>query len=252
VAGFACLSAAMDIATAGMHRLFLKRSRLQVRGETCDRLGLRKRLAHEARRLRKAKDARAPQATRHWQMLEKRGVFRKMPKKRLRKPTHWASSDTYKTLLLLPILFLLMMAYLLVNAFYAWSYRNGARNYWMEYVAATNNWPPSRVSGGRRPKESDRPLLDEFSKEGKERLRGYAFVQVRHLEVNAKDDPKRSDSPVCGWMMQGSGNVLVLLNASGLLVLNFADTPFRWSSVPHDACSAKALEQTGSPEVGEN
>ncbi|MGJ7614124.1 MULTISPECIES: hypothetical protein [unclassified Variovorax] len=242
VAGFACLSAAMDIATAGMRRLLLERSRLQLRGEACDRLGLRKRMAREARRLRKAKDARALQATRHWQMLEKRGVFRKAPKKSLRKPTHWASSDAYKSLLLLPILFLLMMAYLLVNAFYAWSYRNGARSYWMEYAAATNNWPPSRVAGGWKPKETDRVLLEELAKGGRERLREYAYVHVRRLEADPKDDPRSSDQPICGWMMQASGNVLVLLNASGLLVVNFSDSPYRWSSVPHDACATKSLE----------
>jgi hypothetical protein len=236
VAGFACLSAVMDITTAAMRRHFLERSRLRIRGESCDQLGLRKRLALEARRLRKEKDARAQQATRHWHILEKRGMFRRAPKKSLQKASHWVSSDVYKSLLLLPILYLLMMAYLLVNAFYAWSHRNGAKNYWMEHIAATSNWPPSRGAGGWIPKDSDRPLLEELSNEGKMRLREYSYVQVKDLE----DQQKNVESPMCGWMIQATGNVLVLLNSSGLLILNFADSPFRWTTVSPDACGVES------------
>jgi hypothetical protein len=47
-------------------------------------------------------------------------------------------------------------------------------------------------------------------------------------------------APWTGWMVQGTGGQVVILNEHGLRALNFGDAPFGWVSTSPDACSADA------------
>lgn len=223
--------AAIEGTSAWLIRRVQKCSHLRGRGESLDRLNLRKRWAKKARALRLTKHEDARLATEHWRMLGWRGSkrFAKNAKsiRKFRLP-HGVEFN----LLLIALLIFGFCIYSLIHLFYADSHTRGYRDYCLEHLAATQQWPNSGTPKGWQHKPNWPAVTPELIADGRTRLKGYAFVRVSEL------GKEKERTVLCGWLIQGAASQLVLLGQEGLQVVTFADVPFQWQHTTPEECNA--------------
>lgn len=65
---------------------------------------------------------------------------------------------------------------------------------------------------------------------GRAQLGRYPFVQLSSKEAEA--GVKR----VCGWLVQASGGQVLMLTVDGLVMKNFGDGAFDWTTESPDQC----------------
>lgn len=212
---------------------WLYRSARSDRGEGWDRLGLRKRWAHRARELRLQRHPDAKKASENWRTLGRRGR-RNLVRAKVQGRESEASSSSVLSVLLILMLVLGFCVHFLVNFVYGVSYRQGYRSYWLEHIAATEGAPIGRSPKGWGEKSLSFEVTAEMKAEGRANLQSYAYVQVSVLGSD-----KAAEPAICGWLVQGTGSQLILLNKEGLQVLTFADLPFKWRSIAPDQCEPR-------------
>lgn len=138
------------------------------------------------------------------------------------------------SVLLILMLVLGFCVHFLVNFVYGVSYRQGYRSYWLEHIAATEGAPIERSPKSWGEKSPSFEVTAEMKAEGRASLKGYAYVQVSVLGSD-----KAAEPAICGWLVQGTGSQLILLNKEGLQVLTFADLPFQWRSIAPGQCEPR-------------
>lgn len=203
------------------------------RKESFDQLGLRKRWAYRVRDLRRQKSPDAKLAAEHWRVLGPRGREYPVNIKSMPAPTRKIKIplDLVVGLLVILLLIVGLFVYLLIVFFYDSAYRQGRKDFILEYIAATDHLPEVRAPKDWRERSINFEITEQIKLEGRSRLKEYAYVQVTGLK-NASD----SQATICGWLIQGAGSQLLLLNREDLRMVTFADSPFQWRSVSPDKC----------------
>lgn len=209
-----------------------RRLELKERGESFDRLGLRKRFASAARNARRS-NVHAEAATARWRLLGKRGVFRRQKLSGTVSPMTRALAVAATGVLMFVMLGMVYVvgAYTLVIK----QYENGKLRFRMEYLAATGHLPPPRQVGPgarsvRADKASDMPTTAQI-KQSEIALRDYRLVQLFSLG----DDVARRPLD-CGWLIQNSGSKVLILGSTGLHMRDFGDHGFAWDFINEPTC----------------
>jgi hypothetical protein len=237
VVGVALYFAVVDIASGRLSRVSKAWARIQARGETMDRLNLRKRWAWEARRARLGHEASSLEATQRWMVLGKRGAYRVVKPRSL--ANKWQPSSVLASCIAVFLLLLAILAFYLLGALLLFElpYNAGMQSFRAQYLAATGREVPQRhltswkLAGRNR---SFVNLDDTVVANGRNQLVRYAFVRVTSKALDADEDP------LCGWLVQGSGNQLLLLTTEGLVMKNFGDIAFGWKTEVPGGCPSKS------------
>jgi len=205
--------------------------RLRARGETLDRLGLRKRWAQEAWQARHMHDIAAIGAMERWRFLGKRGACR--VRAALRPGERWQLSKPM-TLGLVAVGVLISMFGLYVAVIvllYERPYRIGADQFRKQYVAATGRQAPARrPPGWRMTGQSPTKVDDAYVSSGREQLGGYPYVRL------SSNGAGGSNARICGWLVQAAEGRVLLLTSDGLLMKNFGDGAFEWDTQSPGGC----------------
>jgi hypothetical protein len=197
------------------------KDRLRRRGESCNRLALRKRFVHRARATRLGQLPTAQLETARWKTLGKRGRFRKA----LRTPGaagRTPLSLRTRAVLVAICLFYVFCLYLgAVLTLFIPAYQDGADKFRALHVAVTGRFPHARQLKGwssSQPDASRGEPIESWIAKGRAELAGVAYVRV---ESEAATDK----SPLCGWLLNEAENRLLLLTTSGLVMKSFGDHP---------------------------
>jgi hypothetical protein len=225
----------LEVTSGRLNRYVTKWLRLRQRGEPCDRVALRRRWAEAARSsaLRKTDDAVEWRA--RWRVLGKRGRFRRPTAIR---PSRSGQLSPVAASALIAALCLIVLScsYILGAIFlYVQPYNAGARSFRAEYVAATGRPPPVLVvdaDGTVTNTGEVSTILPSEVEGGRQRLLAYPYV-----EVTGDFGGPQKPAVLCGWLVEGTGNQLLLLTRAGLFWQNFGDQPFSWKRRPAGMCS---------------
>ena len=151
-----------------------------------------------------------------------------------------AAERTEAALYVLAIAVLLLAASAFIfgnTVLFAEPYSEGANSFRGQFLAATGHAAPRRgfaKVGGRQviaSIASNAPLADAFAV-GLRELEGYAYVEVSSMKDGGANDPR-----VCGWLVQSSGNQILLLTVEGISMTYFGDSAFAWRMVDPESCS---------------
>ena len=135
-------------------------------------------------------------------------------------------------------LMLVASAFVLGNTLlFAEPYAQGASSFRNQFLAATGHAAPRRVIpsvGGPQgiAKTASNAAPTDSLASGLQELGGYAFVEVSSTKDGGSSDPR-----VCGWLVQASGNQLLLLTIEGISMTNFGDGAFAWQLVDPESCA---------------
>lgn len=239
VIGLALYLMALDMASGRFSKASDAWSRFRARGESLDGLGLRKRWAWEARLARRGHLASAEASSLRWRVLGKRGANRVHSKafaKNLSKPSSVIVGGIAVLWLLLITLGLYVAgAVLLVQH----PYNIGAQSFREQYFAATDREAPARhyvawKSKGYRPVRTSAMAASR----GRTQLSGYPYIQLFYREGDS------AEKRLCGWLVQASGGVVLMLTSEGLVMKNFGDGAFQWKTESPDSCDGTIAAQS--------
>lgn len=227
----------LSLLSAALSNLSAKVKYLNERGETVWSRCKRCFRVRVARRARQSRRSNAALATSHWRALGKKGDLRRQIVK--------AKKSPYQPPL--GIVVILLSAVGLMAATFAYAglllllyrtpYLNALRAFHEQHLAASGQEAPMRQLPSwaqvRRPLsqvERDQAIL-----RGQQQLAAYPFVRVTS-KGTGEGGSAESD---CGWLVQASGGMLVLLTSQGLLVKNFGDAGFAWQPQLAGSCPQK-------------
>ncbi len=137
------------------------------------------------------------------------------------------------------IVFLLAVTLFLAcnKLFFLDPYAEGVDSFRAQFIAATGHAPPTRVPVAEVGKQAVGKLVmsraeADASAIGHRQLEGYAFVEVSGIKDGGSSDPR-----ACGWLVQSSGNQVLLITVEGISMTNFGDGAFAWRMVDPKSCS---------------
>jgi hypothetical protein len=196
-----------------------------------DQIGLRKRWAWEARRARHAQLQSAKGATERWRALGKRGTYR-VPSKAFAKSTRRPSSVFVGGIAVLSLLLMTLGLYVAgAVLLFEHPYHAGAQSFREQYFAATGRQAPRRhlsawkLAGQPLAKADDTAITAARAQLGR-----YPFVEL------SSKDAEAGEKRLCGWLVQASGGQVLMLTADGLVMKNFGDGAFGWTTESPDRC----------------
>jgi hypothetical protein len=219
-----------DVVSRMIERRFEERARLRQRGEDCDRLSLRRRWAHEARSARLSGNSESSGATVRWRMLGTRGKYRLESSNRITSKRRAPRSALYFLISLCVVGGGIATYMLVLKLLFDSPYAAGAQSFRTQYAAATGQWPPRRGPGSWEFDDGPTTPLSDAIAAGRAALRKYPYVRVQASGSDGTADTH------CGWLVQGSGNQVLMLTPTGTKILSFGDSSFSWSMIEPDSC----------------
>ncbi|MCE4540779.1 hypothetical protein LXT12_26470 [Pelomonas sp. P7] len=239
VGGSALYFGMLSLLSAWTSRIAARVRDLRNRGETVWTRGERRLRVWAARRARRAHTSAAALATLRWRALGKRGDLRRQLTKA--KALRWQPPVGLLAIVLAACALLAVtFAYIgSMGLLYRAPYTNAARAFNDQYAAATGREAPARQlpSWAQVREPRSKTSLQASIERGRRQLAAYPFVRLKAKEASAGVEAAAVEEADCGWLVQASGGVLVLLTSDGLLVKNFGDGAFSWQTVAPESCS---------------
>jgi hypothetical protein len=208
------------------------KDRLQKRGESCDRLALRKRFVDRARAARLEQLPNASLETARWKVLGTRARVQKTPGASGAAERAPLSLGTRAVLVAIGLFYVFCLYLAAVLTLFIPAYQDGADKFRALHVAATGRFPPARqpkvLSSGSSDAGKNEPI-ETWATRGRAELAGVAYVRV---ESEALAD----NTPLCGWLLNEQENRVLVLTRSGLVMKNFGDQSHAWTSRDPEQC----------------
>jgi hypothetical protein len=217
--------------------------RLQRRGESCDRLALRKRFVNQARATRLGQLPTAQLETARWKVLGKRARVQKTSGASGAAERAPLSLRTRAVLVAICLFYVFCVYLVAVLTLFIPAYQDGADKFRALHVAATGRFLPARhprgSSSGRSDASKSEPI-EAWIARGRAELAGVAYVRVENEAL--ADKP-----PLCGWLLNEAENRVLLLTSSGLVMKNFGDQPHAWTPRDPEQCHDD-VDQVNKPQ----